>query len=371
MKVLHIYKTYYPETLGGIEAYIEALAKEGGKRGIEHHLWCTTKKKQAYVQTEGSVTVHATPQLFVLAACPVSFKMLLQVRALAKKFDVIHAHFPWPFADLLALLLPKDIPIIVTYHSDIVRQKWLNYFYTPLMHCFLRRVKAILPTSQNYVLSSPVLRKYQDKCHIVPIGVQDRASGAPDVNNLSQWRKKIGEGFLLFVGVLRYYKGLHLLLDAMVTLDMPLVIAGNGPEKEALMAQAKKLRLSNVTFLGYVSDADKDSLFRLAKAVVVPSQFRSEAFCITLAEGLMYGKPLISTELGTGTSFVNQQGVTGYVVKAASVSALTKAIEALFADEQQYHSFSKAARHRFERLFSAPQMAESIEEIYLNLIPPP
>jgi glycosyltransferase involved in cell wall biosynthesis len=368
MKVLHVYKSYYPEATGGIETYIDHLTNEISKKGVENHLLTTTKSSKAYTKKLGQLHVHYFPALLEFAATPISFSLLRNARALMKQFDLIHFHLPWPCGDLVSLLCPKRIPSVVTYHSDIIRQKKLKYIYAPLMHVFLRRMNVILPTSENYVKTSVVLKRYVDKCHVVPIGIHDSLNKPLNAEKLDHWKKKVGENFLFFLGVLRYYKGLDYLLEAMVDTDIPLVIAGSGPEKEKLIKKAKDLKLTNVIFVGYVDEVDKGILFQLSKAVVIPSQFRSEAFCISLAEGLMYGKPLISTELGTGTSFVNKDKVTGFVVQPMNVSELKAAILSLFADEKQYEAFSKAARGRYLEHFTVESMAESVFEVYQRLL---
>src|SRR5690606_1882198 len=111
-----------------------------------------------------------------------------------------------------------------------------------------------------------------------------------------------------------------------------IVIAGSGPIEGELKRQAAELNLRNVHFLGHVSDREKVALFKLSRAVVFPSYLRSEAFGVTLLEGAMFGRPLISTEIGSGTSHVNIHGETGLVVPPGSPKALRAGMDRLYED---------------------------------------
>src|SRR5262249_440560 len=150
-------------------------------------------------------------------------------RELIQWADLIHLHFPWPFGDLVHLLNGAPKPSVVTYHSDIVRQRWLRKLYAPLMNRFLHSASAIVPTSPNYFAASQALGKYSDKINIVPIGIDEGSYPKIDSDQLEATRAVYGEHFFLFVGVLRYYKGLHILLEAARNAPYQIVIVGSGP----------------------------------------------------------------------------------------------------------------------------------------------
>lgn len=251
----------------------------------------------------------------------------------------------------------------MTYHSDVVRQKFLNIFYAPFREAFLKKAARIVATSENYLASSPILEKYRDKVEIIPSGLPPLTQ-PPSEALLQSWEEKLGRDFFFFVGVLRQYKGLCYLVAAMASVKATLVIAGAGPEETALRQQVTTLGLDNVVFVGKVDEENKTALCQLCKAMVVPSHLRSEAFCLTLVEGLRQGRPLISTEIGTGTSFVNQDQVTGLVVEAASPPALAKALQTLLDHPELCEKFGQAAKLRFQAYFTAEKMGQA----YLDCI---
>lgn len=368
MKILHIYKSYYPDTIGGVEKVIQSLAAATAKFGVENNLITTTKRTKPYVELIDNLEVYYYPKTFEYASCPISWQLAKTFKQHLDHADIIHYHFPYPFADLLHCLFAANKPSIVTYHSDIIKQKILNFFYTPLMNCFLNRMNYIIATSGNYLQSSPVLTKYLNKCKVIPIGISEQDYPTPTLEKLAQWKKIVGSDFLFFIGTLRYYKGLEYLLPAMQGSSATLVIAGTGPEEKRLKEKARLLNLNNIIFLGRIDEEDKTALYKLCKLIVMPSHLRSEAFCISLLEGLMFGKPLISTEIGTGSSFVNEHNVTGLIVEPKNPTALRSAIEKLLNNHDLCKKFSEAARKRYEKLFSADKMAHDYLTIYKKLM---
>ena len=159
------------------------------------------------------------------------------------------------------------------------------------------------------------------------------------------------------------------MLEAAQGTDYPIVIVGAGPIELALKAQATQLGLRNIHFLGYQSDEDKVALLTLCYGVVFPSHLRSEAFGISLLEGAMYGKPLISSEIGTGTTYINVADETGLVVPPSDPEALRQAMTYLWEHPEQAAEMGKCAEQRYWQLFTADQMVRSYVDLYQELIP--
>lgn len=370
MKILHIYKSYYPYTTGGVEKYIHILCENLGKKNIKTAI--LTTKTAEFPQKEtppiGNTPVSYYPASLTLSSCPFSFSLYQNYKNIVKDFDLLHYHFPWPFGDLIHLANQIKKPYLITYHSDIVRQKWLKILYTPLMHLFLKKAKFIIASSKNYQVSSPVLKKYGSKTQIIPFGLEkaDYQLASPELVNF--WKNKVGENFFLFVGVLRYYKGLDFLLEAAANSPLQVVIAGSGPEQERLLKIKKEKKLDNVTFTGYISELDKSALYQLCRASVSPSHIRAEAFCISLLESLVYGKPAISTELNTGTSFVNQHNISGLVIPPKNPLALKEAMLQLLFDEELYQRLVQGTQIHFNNHFTADLMVNAHIDLYQQII---
>jgi rhamnosyl/mannosyltransferase len=368
MKVLHFYKTYYPDSFGGVEQVIYQLACGSAKLGIETTVFALSPDRQDKVITIGEHTVHRCHSDIQLASTDFSLSAFRRFSELAKMADVVHYHFPWPFMDLVHFVSGHGKPSVVTYHSDIVKQKTLLKLYRPLMSLFLRSVDAIVATSPNYRVTSDVLQQFQAKTEVIPIGLDQALYPKPNPEKYQFWQSELGEQFFLFVGVLRYYKGLHILLEALALGDFPTVIVGAGPIEDELKAKALQFGLKNVRFLGQISEEDKVAILSLSYAIVFPSHLRSEAFGISLLEGAMFGKPMISSEIGTGTSFINSDQETGLVISPASPTDLYKAMAYLWNSPEIAQQMGKKAAERFSHFFRAERMCESYRSLYERIL---
>jgi glycosyltransferase involved in cell wall biosynthesis len=368
MRVLHFYKTYFPESVGGVEQVIRQMCVGTGRLGVRNEVLTLTRQKEKRdVDFEGH-KVRLLPLDFEISSTGFSLAAFRELARMAEDADVVHYHFPWPFMDLAHFVSRIKKPSLVTYHSDIVRQKQLLRLYQPLKHRFLQSVDTIVATSPNYMASSAVLDRYRDKTRVITYGLDKTIYPLPDQARMDKWRTQIGERFFLFVGVLRYYKGLHILLDAVANTDYPVVIVGAGPIESELKAHAERLGLTHVLFVGALDEADKVALLTLCYALVFPSHLRSEAFGISLLEGAMYGKPMISSEIGTGTTYINIDAETGLVVPPSDPQAFGEAMRTLWDNPQLAQAMGERAEARYWELFTAEQMAKSYTALYHELV---
>ena len=353
--------------MGGIEQFINQIARGCVKAGLEIDVLSLSNHKDLRTIEIDGYRVHRARLDFQIASTGFSISAFWRFFQLAKHADIIHYHYPWPFMDVVHFVTRVCKPTVVTYHSDIIRQVVLLKIYRPLKDKFLSSVSRIVATSPNYMASSDELEKYSDKVTQITYGLDKAAYPQADDDRLAFWRERVGDKFFLFIGVLRYYKGLHILLEAADGIDYPIVIVGAGPIEQELHEQALKLGLRNIHFLGYQTDADKVALLTLSYAVIFPSHLRSEAFGISLLEGAMYGKPLISSEIGTGTTYINVADETGLVIPPSDPDALRQAMIYLWEHPAQAAEMGKCAERRYWQLFSAEQMVQSYVELYREI----
>lgn len=368
INVLHFYKIYYPDSFGGVEQVIYQLCEGSVELDINSVVHTLSNKRSHELEKYENHSVVKSKTCFEIASTPFSYSAISKFKELAAKADIIHYHFPYPFMDMLHFLTSVSKPTVLTYHSDILKQKnWLK-FYKPLMHRFLKEVDVIVATSPNYVISSNVLNNYKNKIKVIPIGINPENYVVKQEYDDKTIREKLPEKYILFIGALRYYKGLYTLIDAMENTDVTLVIVGGGPLEGKLKEYIRSKMIKNIIMLGMVSNDDKNILLKSCHAVVFPSHLRTEAFGITLLEGALFGKPLISCEIGTGTSYINIDQQTGIVVPPEDSRALKGAIEKICFDPYLANEFGMNARKRFFELFTAKDMVVSYKGVYESLI---
>lgn len=368
IRILHVFRTYAPDSKGGAEETIRQVCRSTSILGFENRVFAPSRNPNPRcIESDGGITVRVKLS-FEIQSCGFCLAGVPEFCRQAEWADIIHYHFPWPFQDVLHFVARVDKPSIVTYHSDITRQQRLLRVYRPLMNYFLDSVDRIVCTSTQYVDTSENLRRLRYKVSVVPIGLAPESYPVSDSLRLDQVKQAYGEGFFLFIGMLRYYKGLHILVEACRNRQFSVVIAGKGPLEKELKQHAKRLSLDNVVFAGEVSDEDKVCLLQLCSGVVLPSHLRAEAFGVSLLEGAMYGKPLITTKSDTGVSYVNIDGETGLVVPVEDPVALGNAMERLSKDDALANRLGNGARERFERLFTADVMGQRYAEHYRELL---
>lgn len=362
MKILHIFKTYYPFTHGGIEKVIHSLSIQDSLKRNNHTILAIGKKNEKKV-IDGC-NVFFFKKSFEIFSCPFSLSLFLNFKKIIKNFDLLHFHFPWPFADLLSLLFAQSKKKIVTYHSDVVSQRISKILYFPLMILFLKSVDLIIATSKNYVKTSYVLKKFYKKVVVIELGINFlEYKNNYDTKNYQSWKNKIKKNFFLFCGSSRNYKGLDYLLRAWIKLNpknFDLILAGNISDKKI-----KKLsRFDTIKIINKPKEVDKLSLIKLSSACILPSNLRSEAFGIFLLEGMFFKKPLISCEIGTGTSFVNKNKETGLIVKPSNVKSLMNAINFFIKNKKKIKKYGLNANKRLIKKFDGADMKKNYNQLY-------
>lgn len=370
MRILHVYKDYFP-VLGGIENHVRLLAEAQAALGHDVTVLVTDPGPRTGRGELNGVRVIKAARLATAASTPLSLALPRELARCAA--DITHLHYPYPVGEVAYLLAGGGRRAVLSYHSDVVRQKRIMRLYAPLMGRVMRSVDRILVATPNYLESSPVLRRFRDKCCIVPYGIDRRPFLEADAGEAQALRRTLGGGpLLLFVGVLRYYKGLRYLLEAMARLDAGLgarlVIVGEGPEGPALRRQADALGVAgSIHWAGRVPDDVLPLYYRAADLFVLPASERSEAFGLVQLEAMSSGLPVVCTELGTGTTYVNRHDASGWVVPPRDAEALARAITTLLRDDALRQRLAAGALARSEQ-FSAKAMVREVLEVYRELV---
>lgn len=362
LKILHLYKDYYP-VLGGMENHIRILAEAQVRRGHEVTVLVTHPTRVTHVDRINGVKVIKAGRLATIASTPISLSFPIFLSR--ERPHIAHLHSPYPLAELSQLYLGKAQRVVLTYHSDIVRQKVILQLYKPFLRRVLARVDRIVVTSLNYMRTSPHLQAFTEKCAVIPLGI-DLTPFLKDSSGKAELiRKEFGAPIILFVGKLRYYKGLQYLINAMEGVSARLLVIGDGPMEQEWKTIAEKPEIRDkVVFLGEIGGESLADYYQAADIFVLPACERSEAFGLVQIEAMASGLPVISTELGTGTSFVNVHEKTGLVVPPKDSQRLREAIITLLGNEDLRKAMGRRARDRAIREFSVETMAEKIMDLY-------
>jgi len=363
LSILHIGK-FYPPDRGGIEAHLETLCRHH-KDDFDLRVFVANRSRLTTDELiEGVPVTRFGTKLHVAGA---SVTPALFTRLRDAKVDLIHFHAPNPPAAIAYLVSGASAPLVISWHSDIVRQRVLGAAFSPLMQWMLRRARAVIVGSRNYLETSRDLTSHRDRAQVIPYGIDVADFDRVHQASVAAIRKRHGSPLVLAVGRLTRYKGFEYLIAAMRGVAATLVVIGDGSERDALERVAASAGVADrVTFVGDVDDLAP--WYQACDLFVLPSVERNESFGIVQAEAMACRKPVVNTQLTSGVPFVSQDGETGITVPPRNADALGHAINTLLSSPALAARYGAAGRHRVETLFDARDMSSKIAALYRAIV---
>lgn len=367
LKVLEVNKAYYPH-IGGIETLVKQYSEElQTVCGAEvRTLVCRDERGKTVRQKINGVKVTRAGSFGTYFKCPISLSFIRYFRKMARKADVVHMHLPFPLSDAAALLSGYKGRIVISWHSDVVKQKKLMLVYKPFMRWLLKRADAIIVATEGHINGSEYLPEFRSKCVVVPYGISPEdylsVERRPFLTEKCLSRDSVK---IFFTGRLVYYKGVDVLLEAFSKVSgCELFIAGDGDLDAQLKETARDMGIADkVHFLGFLPEKELRQAYADCDIFVLPSVARSEAFGIVQLEAMVYAKPVINTDLPSGVPYVSLDEKTGITVPPSDADALAKAIERLAADSELRERFGKAAAERVDSGFSEKNVINKLYKV--------
>jgi len=362
-RVLHIGK-FYPPYKGGMETHIQDVCRALSPFADVSVLVSNTAGETIH-EFDGVIPVRRVGSWATIASAPISPAMVSAIRSTPA--DIVHLHCPNPTAVLAFLASGHRAKVVLTYQSDIVRQRILRYAYEPLFNHLASRADAIVCLSPNYIESSATLKFFRDKCHVIPHGIDPHRFSNVGHDQVTRVREQYGNRIVLAVGRLVYYKGFEYLIRALAGVDANLIIIGTGPLRSHLEQVARNCgSLERVHLLGEVEDVIP--YYHAARVFALPSVARSEAFGIVQLEAMACGTPVVNTSLDSGVPFVSLNGVSGLTVPPCDATALRDAIGSILDNPGLHTRFADGARQRVQQHFTLDSMAKSTLQLYERIL---
>jgi rhamnosyl/mannosyltransferase len=361
-RILHVGKFYAPSP-GGIETHVHDLAVRQARIASVSVVVANRFARDEVSEVEG-VRVTRLARMGTVASMPICPSLRAAIRR--SPADIVHIHLPNPGSAFAYLFSGHSGKLIVTHHADTLGRKALRLISDPFVSRLMAMASCIIVTSKRYLLSSPELKPFREKCRIIPLGINFEQQ-RPEVDDILEFRRRHEERRILAMGRLVRYKGFDVLIRAMKYVDGHLDLIGEGREAENLAALILREGVSHkVTMRGWV--ADPHSYFDRASLFVMPSVTRAEAFGLVQLEAMAAGLPVINTDIETGVPEVSVNGETGLTVPPGDVSALANAISLLLERRDLRESFGVAAMARVHALFSADRMADRTMALYQHVL---
>lgn len=373
MKILHLGK--FDGDIGGIERHLRALLGAMPDSVKVVNLVANQRPITDQHRDRDYLTVRAASH-GTLASVALAPSMPALARALHRehRFDIVHLHFPDPLGQLVAMALPRSVRRVISWHSDVIKQRWALALYAPFQRSFVSDADALIGATPQHFSSStqiPPVHGTQIR-EVIPYGfdpapfASTSATRAKQVELASQ---RSARPLIFTLGRHVYYKGFDVLIRSLREVDADLWIGGRGPLTDSLRRIAQEFRVADhVRFLGFIPDHELVAYYDACDVFCLPSTERAEQFGLVQLEAMHCGKPVVATRLGTGVEYVTIDGSTGFLVAPNDPIELAAALRTLLADADMRQQFGEAGKRRVQEVFSVDQMVSRTLDVYRRVL---
>lgn len=371
-KVLHISKYYYPFR-GGTEQIAQDCVK-ALKGECEQKVICFNHEKGNKIDEVDGIEIIRCGCFAKVASQSLSFSYYNLLKDTFNRFnpDIVIFHYPNPFtAEILLKLIPSKCKLILYWHLDIIKQKILRKLFKKQNKKLLSRAEKVIATSPNYIYGSLWLKSFENKCVVVPNCInENRLKVTEESNNIAERIKEENKNKTICVAVGRHteYKGIKYLIRASKLLDdtFQIYIIGKGELTDSLKEEARGDE--KIHFLGTISDDELKGYYTAMDIYCFPSITKNEAFGLSLAEAMYYGKPAITFSIpGSGVNYVCLKDENGIEVENKNVEKYAEAMMYLSKNKELRMKYGKSGKTRVEEKFLFSSFKERIEDIIKSI----
>ncbi len=367
MRLLFWSETFWP-VLGGAEVWAARMVTSLAARGFKV-LVVSNRSELGTLRLPAIDSYHGIPirrfpitDAFVEPRRHNPLELREQVGDVRRAFapDVVHMNSigPSSMAELWTRSAHRA-PTLATLHG------WTQRFPpdTPSLRGVLESAARVVGVSEA-VLADTIARvpSIRSRCSVI--------HNAMDLPALPPTSLPTDPATVLFLGRLSSEKGFDMGLDAFAILarrlpKVRLLVAGDGPDYDALVTHCRRLGLDRHTeFLGWVAPEAVPAVINRATVVALPSQ--REAFPLVALEAAAMARPVVACSVG-GLPEAVVHGTTGLLIPPADVAAFATALAALLDDPERATNMGLAARARVERDFAWNRCVTAYEELYAAL----
>jgi glycosyltransferase involved in cell wall biosynthesis len=381
VRIVHLAKYYYP-LQGGMETHVDSLASKQADMGEDVYILCVngfndklqlahvTKTEVTFEDRIQVIKVRRLLSFLKLDFCP---SLIFYIRYFSKFPDTIfHLHTPNPTMLIVLAMIGGTKNLIITHHSDAIKQRLLKYLVRPIEHLIYRQASMILTTSENYQAGSKFLRLYRDRLDTLPLGIDINTFGSPTLEitqQAKQLKSDYGDVLWLAVGRLVYYKNLHIAIEALQYVPGKLIIIGTGKLGKKLQKIAHQFNVADrIIWWGRASNSDLLAAYQAATALWFPSNVRSEAFGMVQVEAMASGCPVINCDIpGSGVPWVCRHELEGLTVQRNNPQQFAAAARRLLEEPGLRKDLSEGSKLR-SLDFTEQVMARRSLAIYQNVL---
>jgi glycosyltransferase involved in cell wall biosynthesis len=359
-----------------METHLQTLARGQASSGAEVRVVCVNhaRSPRTAEDSDGSVRVTRVGRRASVKGLDVCPGLLQVYRDLFRSPpDVLHLHTPNPTMLLPLTLFKLRCALVITHHSDIVRQQLLKHAHHPFELAVYKRATAVLATSENYAKGSELLARFRDKTCVFPMGLDLKPFTSPCESARTherEYRARFPGPLWLCVGRLVYYKGVSIAIDALKDVPGHLVVVGTGPMEADLRARAQRNGVADrVIWRGKTSTEELVGAYHAATALWFPSLVRSEAFGLVQVEAMAAGCPVLNSAIPwSGVTWVCRHEETGLTSPVGDPTALASAARRLLEEPLLRSRLAAAAVRRAKDDFDHQTMTRRCFDVYHRVL---
>lgn len=326
---------FYPE-IGGVEVVAKQIA-EIGLISFDKSIVLTFNKENKIIEENlNGLEIIRLNALIKRDPIRLSTNFSRYLRKFSDQNNVFVFHFPSIQSELFFRLRDIKGYKICFYHADIASHGTIGNIYNKfIVDKFLSKMDKIIASSPNIVETSPLLSKYKSKVEVIPSSVDVKhfhyfeSNKRKDLFDMLKCNMNSDPKIILYIGRFGRYKGLDYFVKAFEFLPKNYfgILIGDGPTKMDVKFIVDSKKLNNrILFLDHVSYDELPKYYSSSDVFILPSTDRGEAFGLVAVEAMACGVPVVTTELGTGTSYHNVDKVTGRVVEPRNSQQIANAI---------------------------------------------
>ena len=373
MRILQLGK-FYPPVFGGIQNVMYEFTTGLNAENIHCDVLCSNNKNKYEVINHDTYKVFKSKSYGLYFSTSITPQMISILKKIQDDYDVISIHFPDPMAAFALYMSKPKGKVILHWHSDVIKQKYLLKLFEPLQKWVINRADLIIGATEMHIKSSDQANIMLEKSIVLPYPF-DSKKFKECVNNelLSALKLKYqGKKIIFAMGRLVYYKGFEYLIEAATHLndDYIILIGGEGKLKADFEEKIKNSNLqTKVELLGFIHHNVLGTYYELCDLFCLPANFRSEMFGIVQIEAMSFGKPIITSNIArSGICHVNIDNVTGVCVEPESPLAIANAAISIMEDQNKYTQYSKNCKKRVEEVFNKKVIIQELIKIYKQVL---
>ncbi|MFU0825335.1 glycosyltransferase family 4 protein [Clostridium sp.] len=387
MRILMLSWEYPPKNVGGLSNHVYYLSHSLCEMGHEVHVVTCQDGTAPIKENDNGVFIYRVEpykiqtQDFVKWVMQLNFAMIEESIRIIKsqgRMDIIHAHDWLSAFAAKTLKWAYNIPVIGTIHATEygrnggIKTDMQNYISSTEWNLTYEAWKVIVCSNYMKEQIANVFSTPREKIWIIPNGVKvENFLEKNDLYNVRKRYAKEDEKIVLYIGRHVFEKGIHILINTMPKIlkennKIKFVIAGTGSMTEELKDMVLNEGLEEkVIFTGYVSEEEKNKLYRISDAAVFPSIY--EPFGIVALEAMAAGCPVVVSDIG-GFSEIIRDRINGLKFMSGSTSSLNDSLLELLNNTELANKLRENGLKSVKENYSWQRAAELTTEVYKQVL---